>query len=60
LIDESPSEIAKAIFKMPGRFEQETALSEVPAEKIKQVRACLNIYVERRKVCRRMNREFWL
>jgi len=54
----APAEIAKAIFAMQSRAEQERALSDCPNGK--QVKACLNVFIERRRICRLLGKEFWL
>jgi len=56
--DQAPAEIAKAIFAMQSRAEQERALSSCP--NVKQVKHCLNVFIERRRICRLLGKEFWL
>lgn len=57
--ERAPAVIARDIFSMNGRMQQEAALTGCPPEKIKNVRHCLNIYRERRKMCRLSGKEFW-
>lgn len=54
----APAEIAKAIFAMQSRAEQEKALRD--CQNVKQVRYCLNLFIERRRICRLLEKEFWL
>lgn len=53
-----PADQAREIFVMNNRSQQEAALKNCENEK--QVRYCLNVFRERRKVCQNLKIEFWL